>query len=770
MRCPASANGWWPLLFFLLLGILFLGRVVLAGRTFVPAQLLFYHAPWSAYVTPEDRPAWNPLMYDSVGQFYPWRKFAADSVHLGIIPLWNPYQFCGTPFLANSQSAVLYPGSLLHYILGPRLAAGWSALLHLVLAATFMWLFLRGLGLSTTAGALGGIGYAFSTWQISWLHLPTFLATSCWLPLVLWLVCRLYAGGGWIAPGFALGMTLLAGHLQIAFYVLFAAGLMAAYLAAGRLRTRQPLVAARGMGLFIVSLILAGMLAAPQVMPAWELSRQSHRTVPPSAQGYQAYTAYAVSANALSTLFMPDLFGNPSAGDLPYFGTSRGGMYFNYAEGALYVGLPTLFLAVYALLRRRQPGRLLPFFGGLALLALLIALGTAVDALFYFYVPGFGQSGSPGRALVLWAFALSALAALGYEKLTHDNATPIKTAGIAVAIVASLAAVTLAMGTSAALSIYPAAAEAWRNQWPRQAALFALSTGTVLALATGKMRTGWMTLLPLALLTVDLFATGFHYNPSATPVDVYPTTQSLRLLQQRARHERIMPINTDWRFSGPQAILPPNGATVFGLRDVQGYDSLFPGRYKAFMNRLAGPGQDSSPPEVGNMVFAKMADPQWAAQAGVRYILSQTPLSLPDAREIYVDQIYLYELSHAPGRVRIQTDDGRLLPFQWLEDGITRVGLRVEAPAPATLLLTDQYYPGWQALLDDRKPVPILRANEVFRQVRIPAGRHVVRFRYQPASFRVGLYLMLVGMLVGGFALATRNVKISRTRKLSFGG
>lgn len=743
-----------------MLGILFLGRVVLTGRTFVPAQLLFYHAPWSAYATPENRPSWNPLMYDSVGQFYPWRKFAADSVHLGTIPLWNPYQFCGTPFLANSQSAVLYPGNLLHYLLGPRLAAGWSALLHLVLAAAFLCLFLRGLGLSAAAGALGGVGYAFSTWQISWLHLPTFLATSCWLPLVLWLVCRLYVGGSAIALGFAIGMTLLAGHLQVAFYVLLAAGLLAVYLAVGRLRARQPLVATRGLGSFITALVLGGMLAAPQVIPALELSRQSHRTAPPSTQGYEAYIAYAVSANALATLFLPDLFGNPSTGDLPYFGASRGGMYFNYAEGALYVGLPTLLLAAYALLRRRQPGRLLPFFGGLALLALLIALGTAVDALFYFHVPGFGQSGSPGRALVLWAFAVSALAALGYDKLTNDNATPVKTAGLAIAAVVGLAAVTLGRGMSAALSIYPAAAEAWTGQWPRQAGLFALSAGAVLALAAGKMRAGWMALLPLALLAVDLFATGFHYNPSAAPVEVYPATQSLRVLQQRARHERIMPINTDWRFTGPHAVLPPNGATVFGLRDVQGYDSLFPGRYKAFMNRLAEPGQDASPPEVGNMVFAKTADPQWAAQAGVRYILSQTPLSLPDAREVYVDQIYLYELSHAPGRVHIQTDDGSPVPFKWLEDGITRVGLRVEAPAPATLLLADQYYPGWQALLDDRKPIPIVRVNEIFRQVRVPAGRHVVRFKYQPTGFRVGLYLMLVGVLVGGFALAARNITI----------
>jgi hypothetical protein len=765
MRLPTSVRNQWPLFLFLALGLLFFGPVVVGGRVFVPAQFLSYHAPWSAFASPENRPPWNPLMYDSVGQFYPWHQFATDSVRQGTLPLWNPYQFCGAPFLANSQSGVLYPGNLLHYLLGSQLATGWSAWLHLVLAATFMCLFLRGLGVGAAAGALGGIGYAFSTWQIAWLHLPTFLATSCWLPLVLWLVCRLFAGGGWVSLGFAIAMSLLAGHLQIAFYVLLAAGLLALYLAVGRLCAHQPRTAAWGIGLFVMALLLAGMLAAPQLIPTLELSRQSHRSAAPSAQGYEAYTAYALSTDALATLFMPDLFGNPSTSDPPYFGASRGRMYFNYAEGALYVGLSTLFLAAYALLRRRQPERLLPFFGGLALLALLMALGTAVDALFYFYVPGFGQSGSPGRALVLWAFALNALAALGYEKLTNDNATPIKTAGIAIAVVAILATASLIKGTSAALSIYPAAIEAWNTQWPRQAGLFVLSAGIVLALAAGKMRTGWMALLPLGILVADLFAIGFHYNPSATPAAIYPVTQSLRILQQGAQHERIMPINTDWRFSGPQAVLPPNAAMVFRLRDVQGYDSLFPGRYKAFMNRLAKPGEDSSPPEVGNMVFAKTADLQWAAQAGVRYILSLTPLSLAGAREAYIDQIYLYELYQATGRVRIQTDDGHPVSFRWLEDGTTRVGFQVEAPAPATLLLADQYYPGWQALLDDRQPLPIQRVKEVFRQVRVPAGRHIVRFQYRPAGFRMGLYLMLLGILVGGFALVAQNLKAVPSRK-----
>ncbi len=88
---------------------LLLWRVVFLGDVFLPAALLRDILPWrdAAHAVP-----WNPIMWDGMAEFYPWRLFYARTVHQGFLPLWNPYQFCGTPFLANGQSAVLYPLNL----------------------------------------------------------------------------------------------------------------------------------------------------------------------------------------------------------------------------------------------------------------------------------------------------------------------------------------------------------------------------------------------------------------------------------------------------------------------------------------------------------------------------------------------------------------------------------------------------------------------------------------------------------------------------------
>jgi hypothetical protein len=81
------------------------------------------------------------------------------------------------------------------------------------------------------------------------------------------------------------------------------------------------------------------------------------------------------------------------------------------------------------------------------------------------------------------------------------------------------------------------------------------------------------------------------------------------------------------------------------------------------------------------------------------------------------------------------------------------VVVEASTDAPGYLLLTDTFYPGWRASVDGQ-PAEILRADEMFRAVRLEPGRHQVEFRYQPDSVTWGawisaaaLLLWLVGMI-----------------------
>ena len=66
---------------------------------------------------------------------------------------------------------------------------------------------------------------------------------------------------------------------------------------------------------------------------------------------------------------------------------------------------------------------------------------------------------------------------------------------------------------------------------------------------------------------------------------------------------------------------------------------------------------------------------------------------------------------------------------------------------PGYLVLTDTYYPGWQATVDGT-PVEILPANHAFRAVPLDSGEHRVVFEYDPLSFRLGAWITVGAWLL----------------------
>jgi hypothetical protein len=92
-----------------------------------------------------------------------------------------------------------------------------------------------------------------------------------------------------------------------------------------------------------------------------------------------------------------------------------------------------------------------------------------------------------------------------------------------------------------------------------------------------------------------------------------------------------------------------------------------------------------------------------------------------------------------------------------------RVDATVAEPG-GLLVLSDLYYPGWQAVMETdggsgSRPVPILRTNRVMRGVPLPPGKHRVTFSYRPASVMWGAavsgtaWIGLLGWGVGVIAL-----------------
>jgi hypothetical protein len=815
---------WLPLSVFPLLALLLLWEVLVGGRVLLPAEYLNGFSPWGL-ATPagvrESLPQWNALQWDGMAEFYPWRLFAARSMSAGYIPLWNPHVLAGTPFLANSQSAPLYPLHAFYYLpLGTSIAVrmGWAAFLHLSLAGTFAYLLARDLGARRPAALIGGAAFELSGFAIAWLELPSFLSVSCWIPLVLLCIGRAVRLSSWrwlAGGGTAAGMMLLAGHLQLAFYGLLAAGCVwlwevVAGWAAGR---RQPPAGAEGipqkptrplpaiaMGIVFIAVALA--LAAPQMLPSLELSRISHRLTVASEQGYAGYVGYAMPPRNWIALLVPDYYGLPVLNN--FWGLWNYGAP-NVMEYAGHVGAAAFVFVIVGLVWGRRISPRVWLFGGIALLALLLATGTPLNRLLYFYVPGFAQTGSPARVLVLFCLAQAMLSALGSEWVLRKAGE--RWSAAALPLGAGLLAVLALMGALHLLAVSRlpsgSADDLTKISLPalqRAAAHVALAALLPLLLAwlfrenRPAHRVGAMAGAGLLVIAGALLLLGGAYNLTAPAPQVYPDTPLTRSLTQAGGRVATINEGADWGlYHVPPALLPPNASIAYGWRDAQGYDSLALGSYRRLANALAGSPEGAAPQINGNIVFIKNAHSPLLPLLATPWIVSRRPITRPGLAPapgfppgppyVYHDKRALpeaYTVSHWTEAGREESPD-QLLPSTSLLRATAVIAplngrprqaapgtptplvpatversrpghllVRAAPSRPSLLVLAEACAPGWTAAVHvpDAPPrrLPIYRTNIAFQGVVVPPGPAVVEWRYEPASFRVGLFFALAAM------------------------
>lgn len=467
-------------LLFLILPLLLYAPVTLGGRTMLPADNLYQWEPWAAQAAElgVGRPQ-NPLLTDLVIQNYAWKRFAVETVQARDIPLWNPYLYAGMPFLATGQHSMLYPFSWLFLLLPIPAAYGWYALSQVWLAGALMYLFGRVLHMRRGSALVAGLVYQGSGFLLaSTAVFPMISGAAVWLPLLL--ACielvirdrRLETGilvNGlqssvstyrplWVAIGsIALGLQILAGHIEITYYTLLVMGLYAVFrlLSAFTLHPSSFKVAGWLLGMVLVGLMLGGI----QFVPFLEVGQANFRS---GETTLAQVRSYAYPARHVLAFAMPNFYGNPvqqsyrdvfSGEIIALPGTSEWGIK-NYVEGAAYLGILPLFLALIALLPllKREPKSIIretlaensilqspisssqtptaslpslpparrahtAFFAAMSLLALAFIFGTPLYALIYYGLPFADQIRTPFRWVFPLTLFVAVLAGFGMDAL-----------------------------------------------------------------------------------------------------------------------------------------------------------------------------------------------------------------------------------------------------------------------------------------------------------------------------------------------------------------
>ena len=95
--------------------------------------------------------------YVQMHAFY--RAYHARSLAAGRLPLWNPHVELGRPFLADIETATLYPPNLLYLAVPQAWGVGRLVAAHLALAAVGAATFARQSGARRLAAAASGVAF-----------------------------------------------------------------------------------------------------------------------------------------------------------------------------------------------------------------------------------------------------------------------------------------------------------------------------------------------------------------------------------------------------------------------------------------------------------------------------------------------------------------------------------------------------------------------------------------------------------------------------------
>jgi hypothetical protein len=689
---------------------------------------------------------------------YPVAYFHRQSLWRGELPLWNPLNNCGVPFLAQWNTITLYPLSLLYLLLPLDWSLSLFCLLHLFWGGLGMYFLAHRWTHHRLAAGLAGVIFTFNGLSLNFLMWPSHAATFSWLPWVVWLTERAWREGGkclvWAALAGA--MQMLAGGPET---ILFTWLILLVLVCGDWFQRNGPrgLVVLRFLGI----VILVTLLCAVQLLPFLELVACSQRD-----SGYKiAAEEWAMPLWGWANFLVPLFRTTPTAQGL----CLQNGQYWT---SSYYAGIGTVLLVVMAL-RWARHWRVWVL-AGLLVLALVLALGsnTFLYQAFRSSFPGVGLVRYPVKFVILILTLMPLLAAFGFAGLAA-RARPLGRfeLGCALAILGLIVAI-VALDWHAATP-KDAGHAAWQSGLSRAGFLLLIFLCAAAFFRLRGRRQFFCGSLLVVLFWLDFVTHVPTQNPTVQPSVYAPGWASAHLswnpppklgesramislaAQQTLRNYMLPDVQENYLLNRLAFFADCN--LLEGVPQVFGFFSLTPREvHRATMLPYVDPNHEF-PALLDFMAVSQTTAPgttfEWVRRPTAMPFVSagQQPLFADDETafaafsETNTDfRQVVYLPVEARGAISATRQPAARASLG--EVANQKVIIRTEATASSLVVLSQTYYPAWRAYLDG-KPVRIWRANYAFDAVEVPAGAHQVELRYEDRMLLMGAIVSALGVL-----------------------
>ncbi|MBX4205568.1 YfhO family protein [Candidatus Microgenomates bacterium] len=754
-----------PFIFLIIIVLSFFWKFFFKGLIPIPGDFIVgVYFPWLDYKWgyPAGVPVKNPITTDVVSFTYPMQTLAMNLLKNGQLPLWNPYILAGSPLLANFQSAPFAPTSFVYFLFDNITSWSFQIILQHILAAIFTYLLLRYWKVSKWGSVLGGIVFAFSGYNLIFSQWNGHTLAASFIPLVLLFEDRLLKKGKfWDGAGLAISLALqiFSGYTQSSLYTVFAMFLLWIIRIIGE---KKIVIKTLFLGLFC---LIALGLSAIQIAPSYEEIVNSQREFEPHPYQW-AFLPWEKSITFISS----DFFGNHATHN--YWGPQ------DYTSNTGYVGVVAFVLAVIAIFNLKK-NRTILFLSILGLLSLLLSFATPLS-LFMWSTNILGmKANSAHRATVIFCTAMALLSGFGYDALAK-----------------------LKLKQKLISLIFPTIILGCFGIWAfllKEKLVFGISVFDIasrnLILPIGILFCCWIIILLkprfkfllIILCIIELFYFGWKFTPFSPRSFVYPKTPVIDFLTNQKKPFRV---------TGTK-VIPSNIRMAYGIEAPEGYDTFHPLKMSQFIAAINSGTTKSLPVGRYGIVdndtshlldllntkyyMALKTDPDIKRFDPKRFKpifddksvqIFESKTSLERAFMVYDWEIVNDNLTQLdrlldpsyPISKRIILNEN---PNISIDNGVVKNKveyqkyseqesvINVETSKDGLFFVSEAYYPGWNAYIDNNK-TKIYLSDFAFRSIVVPQGKHTVRFAYEPESFFLGLkitiaafsLLMLVGIAI----------------------
>jgi len=767
-----------------------IGPSLVGKKLFLAADVLAQPNVWTphkagaALLAPHDVTFSDPPI-----QFEAFRWFTVSELRAGRLPLWNPYGYCGAPFLAANQPGVFSPLRLLDLIWPSPFELAWRQLLKALVTGIGAYLFFRrAVRVRFAAAAVGAWAWPLTGYFILWAGHPQ-SEEAVWLPWAMWAVnsvVRRSAGLGGIGVALTTACLLVSGHSSTGGQILLGCGAFFLWRFFERYGLKFAFTRKAGttVAAVVAGWVLGFMLAAPQMLPTLKYMHESHRM---AARVSGPSETPSQGLAALPELVLPYIHGSNDSGSIYLLDGNR-------CEGAAagWAGvIIALFFAPLALRSRRH--RSLVFFClaigtiGMARVLGIPMLARVLDS------PPLNTFRN-NRLVLLTAWSLVTAGVVGCDQLLRGR-RPGSRLWLMAPICLGAWCLMLALRPPALLTGQLAQAREWISSGKRvpaalhdlagiahvadqfratylvgAAVCFVAASLWIVLWQTRGHRTaiGWGAgILAIAELTLW----GYNVYPQCDPSLYFPPIPVLEALAH-APPGRICGVHC----------LPPRLSERYRLSDIRGYDGADPQRLVELLELFQDEVGGHSPSWAVTQWFQPKPSPL-ADMLNLRYLIHRGEPSIGEKVMLRDEDYYVVENSAClprvwvPRQTRVVNDktqrlqaladpgfDPRQVAFiesdqpiagdsatgraSIIREDPSHVLVDVKMQTPGTVILADSWDAGWRAFLNGVE-LPVHRANHVLRAVRVPAGEGILEFRYQPREFSTGMKLCGTAVVLG---------------------